>query len=150
MELEKEKIIKKVSRELRWASAVFFIVLLSPIGFYVASKIDFSKEVVQEVHVAVKKQEVVNGIDVETGLIAAEGYEIVKGTCGACHSLALVTQNKATREGWKDIIVWMQETQKLWDLGGSEEIILDYLEKNYSPKEQGRRAPLKNIDWYEL
>ena len=44
----------------------------------------------------------------------------------------------------------MQETQKLWDLGGDEVVILDYLEKNYAPKEHGRRTPLKNIEWYEL
>ena len=42
------------------------------------------------------------------------------------------------------------KTQKLWDLGENEILILDYLEKNYAPKEQGRRAPLKDIDWYEL
>ena len=75
---------------------------------------------------------------------------MVKGTCSACHSIDLVTQNSATREGWKDLIVWMQKTQKLWDLGDNEALILDYLEKNYAPKEQGRRAPLKDIEWYEL
>jgi len=91
-----------------------------------------------------------NGIDVESGLIVDKHYELVKGTCSACHSVALVTQNRATREGWKDLIVWMQKTQKLWDLGGNEVLILDYLEKNYAPEEQGRRAPLKKVDWYEL
>ena len=61
-----------------------------------------------------------------------------------------MTQNRATRDGWKDIIVWMQETQKLWDLGDNEPLILDYLGKNYAPNKKGRRQNLKNIEWYEL
>ncbi len=44
----------------------------------------------------------------------------------------------------------MQETQELWDLGGEETVILDYLTKNYPPMTTGRRAQLKNLDWYLL
>lgn len=89
--------------------------------------------------------------DPETDLVIGEGFEIVKGHCTACHSSALVIQNKFTREGWKAKIEWMQETQGLWDLGESESIILDYLAEHYAPEAYvGRRAPLKNIEWYEL
>ncbi len=89
--------------------------------------------------------------DPETGLVTDEGFELVRTTCTACHSSDLILQNRYTREGWHDIIVWMQETQGLWDLGENEALILDYLEANYAPKEsRGRRRPLEHIKWYEL
>jgi hypothetical protein len=95
-----------------------------------------------------------NGIHVQTGLLDGEGLNLVIAHCTACHSAQLVTQNRADREGWKKMIFWMQETQNLWDLGTQEEAILDYLAKNYAPEavESGnfRRAPLKDIEWYEL
>lgn len=95
-------------------------------------------------------EDVENGIHTPTGLIVDDGIEQVISTCGACHSLDLVTQNKADRKGWKDIIVWMQETQDLWDLGETEDIILSYLAKNYAPVDEGRRRNLDNLEWYEL
>lgn len=93
-----------------------------------------------------------NGIHVQTGLIFADGFNDVRATCTACHSAKLVTQNRATRDGWKEMIRWMQETQGLWDLGDSEAVILDYLAENYAPKESGRRPnlDLEAIEWYEL
>jgi hypothetical protein len=93
-----------------------------------------------------------NGIHVMTGLVAAEGWEVVRGTCTACHSAKLVTQNRATREGWASMITWMQETQGLWDLGAQEDVILDYLAANYAPEEEGRRPNLdvESIEWYVL
>jgi len=93
-----------------------------------------------------------DGIHLETGLIAAEGWETVRATCTACHSAKLVTQNKATREGWKSMIRWMQETQGLWELGDQEAIILDYLAEHYAPEEASRRANLdvEEIEWYIL
>ena len=90
---------------------------------------------------------VVDGIHVQTGLAYGEGFDIVRGTCTACHSAKLVTQNRATREGWHQMIRWMQETQGLWELGKNEPIILDYLAKYYAPEETGRRA---NIDLSEV
>ena len=94
--------------------------------------------------------EVVNGVHVMTGLKAAKGFELVRGNCTACHSAKLITQNRATREGWEEMIDWMQATQGLWELGGQESTILDYLAKNYGPEEIGRRANLKEIEWYVL
>lgn len=93
---------------------------------------------------------VANGIHIPTGLIADEGVDLVIANCTACHSAKLITQNRATKNGWKNTIVWMQQTQKLWDLGDQEEKILDYLAKNYAPEEQGRRKPLVVEVWYEL
>ncbi len=94
----------------------------------------------------------IDGIHVQTGLVYAEGFEVVRGTCTTCHSAKLVTQNRATREGWKQMIVWMQVTQGLWDLGEQEPIILDYLATHYAPKAVGRRAniDLAEVEWYIL
>ncbi|MBN3519091.1 hypothetical protein JYB62_03670 [Algoriphagus lutimaris] len=93
----------------------------------------------------------VDGKDVETGLVKGDGFELVKANCTSCHSSALILQNRFTREGWKVKIEWMQETQGLWDLGNNESLILDYLAANYAPEAYvGRRAPLKDIEWYEL
>lgn len=99
-----------------------------------------------------EEDQIENGIHVPTGLIVAEGFEQVRTTCTACHSAKLVTQNRATREGWKEMIRWMQETQGLWQLGEQEEVILDYLAANYAPQETGRRANLdvEAIEWYVL
>jgi len=91
-----------------------------------------------------------NNIDPETGLVVDKGYKIVIQNCISCHSSKLIIQNKATREGWLSMIRWMQETQKLWDLGDDETIILDYLARHYAPSQQGRRKPLSNIEWYVL
>ncbi|SDM18954.1 hypothetical protein SAMN05421823_11156 [Catalinimonas alkaloidigena] len=89
-------------------------------------------------------------IDTATGLVVAEHYPLVKATCTACHGGQLVAQNRASREGWLQMIRWMQRTQGLWDLGPNEDAILDYLATHYAPQEGGRRAPLTDIEWYEL
>ncbi len=86
---------------------------------------------------------VVDGIHVYTGLKADPNLQVIIGSCTSCHSAKLITQNKATRAGWKSMILWMQATQGLQDLGNREPIILDYLAKYYAPENMGRR---KNID----
>lgn len=91
-----------------------------------------------------------HGIHLASGLIAAKGFEIVKANCTACHSAKLITQNRATKEGWEAMIEWMQATQGLWDLGKNEPIILDYLATNYAPEEVGRRANLEEVAYYML
>jgi hypothetical protein len=83
-------------------------------------------------------------IDKETGLIVAAGFEQVKTTCTVCHSPMLITQNKADREGWLEMIRWMQEKQGLWQLEPElENTILDYLATNYGPTAASRRPPLE-------
>lgn len=89
-------------------------------------------------------------IDSVSGLVVDGNFELIRGQCTACHSAKLITQNSASREGWEQMIRWMQETQGLWDLGESEPLILDYLSKHYGIKKSGRRVPLTNIEWYEL
>ena len=95
---------------------------------------------------------VVKGIHVATGMAHDPSFEIVHAACTSCHSAKLITQNRATREGWKQMIVWMQATQGLPDLGKNEPIILDYLAKHYAPENTGRRQnlPSEEIEWYAL
>lgn len=91
-----------------------------------------------------------DGIHVRTGLIHAEGMGVVIGNCTGCHSAKLITQNRMTAERWNETIKWMQETQNLWDLGDNQEIIVNYLVKNYPPAKSGtRRSNLSEIEWYE-
>lgn len=55
--------------------------------------------------------------------------------CTACHSARLVTQQGQTREGWLNLIVWMQEEQGLWPIPEeSLETLLAYLAENYGPE----------------
>lgn len=94
-------------------------------------------------------------IDSETGLINDTNLMMIKAQCTACHNTQLIQQHRFTREGWKDKIRWMQKNHKLWDLGESEKVVLDYLEKYYSPKMASqkilnRRELLKTIQWYKL
>jgi hypothetical protein len=91
-----------------------------------------------------------NGIHMKTGLVEAEGLMIVVNNCTNCHSAKLVTQNRMNTERWNATIKWMQETQNLWDLGGNQEIIVNYLVTNYPPIAKGRRMILTNLEWYEL
>jgi len=81
-------------------------------------------------------------IDNDSGLVIDTGFEIVKANCTACHSAAIVTQNRMNRETRLETIRWMQKTQGLWPLATNEPIILDYLTKHYSPTDTGRRKNL--------
>ncbi|GJM36361.1 MAG: hypothetical protein DHS20C18_53620 [Saprospiraceae bacterium] len=95
---------------------------------------------------------IVDGIHLLSGLKVDKHWELVRGTCTACHSAKMITQSRATREGWEQMIRWMQKTQGLWDLGPNEGPILDYLSANYAPEETGRRANIdvEAIEWYIL
>ena len=95
---------------------------------------------------------VVDGIHVRSGLVYDKNFRVVKTVCTRCHSAKLVTQMKASREGWKEMITWMQETQGLENLGEFEKPILDYLSKHYAPIKMGRRSNLeiKESEWYVL
>lgn len=83
-------------------------------------------------------------IDKDTGLIVAPGFEEVRQTCTVCHSPMLITQNKANREGWLEMIRWMQKNQGLRQLEPElEKTILDYLSTNYGQTTTSRRPPLE-------
>ncbi len=92
-----------------------------------------------------------NSLDPDSGLRIDPNLMLVKANCTACHSSKLITMNRMSRERWKETIRWMQEKQNLWDLGESEPLVLDYLEKYYAPESQAtRRKNLEAIEWYEL
>ncbi len=57
--------------------------------------------------------------------------ELVADTCTACHSAALIVQNRMSRARWDETLTWMQEKQGLGPL--SPEVrrrILDYLARH--------------------
>jgi hypothetical protein len=77
------------------------------------------------------------------GLVKAPGWQTVAAHCSVCHSLRLVTAQRADREGWEGILRWMQATQNLWSFDpDTEKEILDYLALNYAPSGPQRRRPL--------
>jgi len=136
--------MKKLNNRLFIASGCFLLVLLlnlcqSPESETAVSAAD-----------SLSISPVADSLDMVTGLVVDDALPLVKGNCIGCHSAKLITQNRASREGWKSMIVWMQETQKLWDLGENEDEILDYLARHYAPEEVGRRENLQNIQWYDL
>lgn len=76
-------------------------------------------------------------------LVEAEGADLVRGHCSACHSLSIVTSQRGDRAYWLDLIRWMQATQNLWQIPAEhEEAILSYLVKHYAETEWGRRPNL--------
>lgn len=84
-------------------------------------------------------------------LAAGNGSQLVRAHCGGCHSLRLVTANRASRDGWLHMIRWMQKKQNLWPLDAeTEDTILGYLATYYAADyaadyariEQPRRPPL--------
>lgn len=93
---------------------------------------------------------IVDGIHHRTGMKDDPNLQLVIGACTPCHSAQLITQNRASREGWEGMIRWMQATQNLGDLGQAEPAILDYLATHYAPENTGRRKNLEvaDEDWY--
>lgn len=94
-------------------------------------------------------------IDAESGMVNDANLMMVKAQCTACHSSKLIVQHRFSRAGWLERIRWMQTYHKLWDLGESEKVVLDYLEKHYGPQTavnltNFRRASLKEVNWYKL
>lgn len=100
--------------------------------------------------VKIPSQLIKDGIHTPTGFIYDDGLELVIAHCTVCHSSKLVTQNRASEQGWIDMIRWMQASQNLWDLGRDEETVVKYLAKNYAPENNNRRKPLFVSEWYYL
>ena len=96
-----------------------------------------------------KKVSKIIPIDPETGLIVAKGVDDVKANCTVCHSAKFITLQRGDRQTWKDMIVWMQKTQGLWEFDAkTEKSILDYLATNYAPDDKIERRkglPLKSL-----
>lgn len=156
---ERKKLIRKINASYNTWVAIFFIsvvtyILLEFDAPFMQDEFWQDQEVVVEMVDPddVMRDSVLNGVHVLSGLPAEGNYKLVVSYCGRCHSYELVTQNKGSRAYWKEVIVWMQETQDLQDLGEHEDLILDYLARYLAPEEKGRRPPLDQdeIEWYEL
>jgi len=150
---EKQEFIGKMEqaiKSLERAYAVFIVGLLLLIYVNFAHPDIWSAPEEGKVVVEELIPEFENGFHIETGLKEGENLHLVIANCTNCHSAKMISQNRASREGWQHMIEWMQETQNLWDLGANETLILDYLASNYAPEKKGRRAPLRDIEWYEL
>ncbi len=142
----------KYIRLLLGTSVLAALAIVASLVFFI-SGVRFSAETNGDSAVAqvvADPVEIKDGIHVATGLIDSEGLQVVIASCTSCHSAKLIAQNRATREGWVSMIRWMQATQNLWDLGENEELIVKYLAENYAPTKKGRRANLKDIEWYVL
>lgn len=151
---EKWKVVDEIEQKLKFLINVFMIVVVGAAmliylhvtepDLFLSEDENTMTEVVQEL------PEFENGIHLATGFKEGENLQLVIANCTGCHSAKMVTQNRATRDGWLSMIRWMQETQNFWDMGESEDLVLDYLEKYYAPEKAGRRQPLTDIVWYDL
>jgi len=84
-------------------------------------------------------------LDPATGLVVDDHWELVRAHCTVCHSAQQVTQQRADRQRWLELIRWMQRTQGLWAFDpATEAALLDYLARHYGPREGApvRRPPL--------
>ncbi len=82
-------------------------------------------------------------IDPASGLVKAGPWELVRANCSACHSTRLVTQQRANKTQWLDLIRWMQKEQNLWKMPPQiEASIVDYLATYYAAPKSQRRAAL--------
>lgn len=153
---ELDELVKRLNRLLGFAGIIVLIAVIQIVipGFFEGllgtPKTETETQVLASKEVdAISDTLIVDHIHVRTGLYVDSGFVQVKANCLSCHSSKLITQNRDTREGWARTIHWMQKTQKLWDLGANESIILDYLAKHYAPEASGRRKLLTDIEWYE-
>lgn len=90
-----------------------------------------------------EQQAIQQHVDEATGFIIDDHWELAKAHCAICHSARHVTLQRGTRQTWLEVIRWMQKTQGLWKLDKeTENNLLDYLAKNYGPRENYRRAPI--------
>ena len=73
-----------------------------------------------------------NPVDDYWGLPRSEGVETVAGLCGACHSLAIVMQQRQTEEGWKYLFDWMIEKQGMAPIDGpTRDEVITYLSREF-------------------
>lgn len=153
---KEEKFIENVKKVYRLLLLLFSLILvISGTAVYYMFDSDFSvftskSDMLVSIPIEENEDRIEHGIHVGTGLKDAEGLMTVVNNCTSCHSAKIVMQNRMTAERWNETIKWMQETQNLADLGGNQEIIVNYLVNNYPPLEKGRRENLVDIEWYEL
>ncbi len=152
---EIDAVVKKVNRQMSVLSWVMVFMVIGVLVIIFGQPLISSNGSLQETMTVAADEdddfyEIVDGKEVSSGLIVGENWELVKTHCTSCHSAQLITQNKATKEGWDHTIKWMQESQNLWDLGDDHEGVVEYLATYYGPGDSGRRSQLVVNEWYEI
>ncbi len=86
-------------------------------------------------------------VDASTGLPKDPGWELVRAHCGACHSHAVIRQQRGDHTFWRATIERMQAQHGLWAFDDeTHQTIVDYLARAFAvdPDEVGvRRLPLQ-------
>src|SRR5215207_6107510 len=78
-------------------------------------------------------------------LAEGPGREETFYACTACHNFKLVAAQGMSRARWDDSLTWMTTRHNMADIQGADrELILDYLEKHYSPKAPARAGGWRN------
>ena len=63
----------------------------------------------------------------------AGAYELVDAYCGACHSLSIVMQQRATPERWAELLTWMEDKQGMAAMPPEDHAqVLDYLGTHFT------------------
>lgn len=66
------------------------------------------------------------------GLPPGPGQEEVYYICNACHSLAIVRQQRLPRARWEYLMEWMVDKQGMAELDAeTEAVVVDYLTANF-------------------
>lgn len=67
------------------------------------------------------------------GLPRTEGHEEVAASCAACHSLAIVMQQRVTPERWQYLLKWMVDKQGMQPMDSTETALVEaYLVRHFS------------------
>lgn len=72
-------------------------------------------------------------MDTNWGLPPGDGQELVAAWCAACHSMRIVMQQRASKERWDALLIWMVEKQGMAEMPPEDrEAVLSYLSENFS------------------
>jgi hypothetical protein len=158
MDMEEDKIkehLPGLLNRLRWlVNGVGLVVIFTLVGgsyalFFQKNQVEFVEQIAQDSEWE-EDYEIEDGKEVSTGLWVDKNWTLVKRHCTQCHTTKIITQNRASKEGWAGMILWMQETQNLWDLGEDLEGVLDYLSRNYGVATNGVNSEMVIEQWYEI
>lgn len=70
--------------------------------------------------------------DTDTGLVIAPGWELARAQCGACHTHAMLTQQRGSEFFWRATIDRMQKHHGLWKIEAIQlEQLVGYLASAY-------------------
>lgn len=138
---EVHHVLKKLRTTL--IGSIYAILILLMIIVYMIFPLNRSEQTSATIKVKPNKE-------IQSELAEGEGLALVIQNCTSCHSEKLIIQNRGDEQYWKSLILWMQQTQNLWDLGENQQAIVTYLSKYYGPIEKSRRVRLTQIEWHPI